>query len=108
MYAKFREGFLKQDKVTFNHGKIVNIYTVYDLESNLNNFEPALENCLFGAVKLTKNSDIDKYKYSGYDLGFDSKGTFSHPNGSSFGQNFTVFGADMSSSVQANKRANNI
>ena len=27
-----------------------------------------LENCLFGAVSLTKNADIDKYKYSGYDI----------------------------------------
>ena len=27
--------------------------------------------CLFGAVKVVKNADIDKYKYSGYDTGFD-------------------------------------
>ena len=25
-------------------------------------------NCLFGAVKLTKNVDIDLYKYSGYSI----------------------------------------
>ena len=25
--------------------------------------------CLFGAVKLTKNSDLDKYEYSAYVLG---------------------------------------
>ena len=30
-----------------------------------------LENCLFGAVKLTKHVDIDLYKYSGYGIGFD-------------------------------------
>ena len=30
-----------------------------------------LENCLFGAVSLTKNADIDKGKYSGYGIGFD-------------------------------------
>ena len=48
MYAKFRGICLKEDKVTFNHGKIVNIYSFYDLESNLNNlnnFDPNLENC---------------------------------------------------------------
>ena len=28
-----------------------------------------LENSLFGAVKVTKNADFDKYKYSGYDIG---------------------------------------
>ena len=27
--------------------------------------------CLFGAVKVVKNADIDKYKYSGYGTGFD-------------------------------------
>ena len=25
-----------------------------------------LNNCLFGSVKLSKNADLDKYKYSGY------------------------------------------
>ena len=25
-----------------------------------------IENTLFGAVSLTKNADVDKYKYSGY------------------------------------------
>ena len=55
---------LKQDKITFTHGKIVNIYTVYELSfSGSNNNYPTLENCLLGAVKLTKNADIDKYKY---------------------------------------------
>ena len=38
------------------------------LQSNLNNFDPALENCVFGAVKITKDSNIDKYKYSGYGI----------------------------------------
>ena len=26
---------------------------------------PTLENCLFEALKLTKNIDVDKYKHSG-------------------------------------------
>ena len=62
---------------------------------------------MFGAVTLTKNSDIDKYQYSGYGIRFDSKGTFSHPTGS-FGQNAIIFGADMNSSTHATNRANNI
>ena len=28
---------------------------------------------MFGAVSLTKNADIDQYKYSGYGIGFDSR-----------------------------------
>ena len=46
-YPKFKGSCLKQNKIAFNHGKIVNIYIVYDLESNLHNFDPALENCLW-------------------------------------------------------------
>ena len=34
--VKFNEHFLKQEKITFNHGKIVNIYTVYEIEKNVN------------------------------------------------------------------------
>ena len=64
MYIKFNGSCLEQDKITFNHGKTVNIYIFYNLESNLNNFDFTVEDCLFGVVKLTKNSDIDKYSYS--------------------------------------------
>ena len=37
---------------------------------------PNLENCLFGATKLTRNTDIDKYKYFRYRIGFDRKRFF--------------------------------
>ena len=68
---------LKQDKITYNHGKIVTIYIVYDLKSTLKYDENfTLEICLFGAVKFTKNVDVDKYKYCGYGIGFDGKGGF--------------------------------
>ena len=52
--------------------------------------------CLFGAVTVTKNSDIDKYGYSGYGTGFDRRGSFSFPGGG-YVQNVLIFGADMSS-----------
>ena len=81
MYVKFRGSCLKQDKFTFNHGKIMIIYIVHDLKSTLNNFDPTLQNCLFEAVKLTKNSDIDKYEYADYGIEFVSRETFSHPRG---------------------------
>ena len=35
-----------------------------------------LENCLLGVVSLTKNNNIDKYKYSGYGIAFDRRGDF--------------------------------
>ena len=54
---------MKQDKVTFNHGKVLDIYMVYEISKSLNIRDYlTLENCLFGAVTLTKITDINKYK----------------------------------------------
>ena len=58
--VKFNGNLLKQNKTKYSHGPIVNIYVVYKLVSKTNNLYVTLENCLFGAVKLTKNADIDK------------------------------------------------
>ena len=57
---------LKQDKVTYNHGAIVNIYIFYEIDQNYSiSSYPTIENCFFRAVSFTKNADIDQYKYSG-------------------------------------------
>ena len=60
-----------------------------------------------GAVSLTKNADIDQYKYSGYGLGFDRKGEFSFGS-RRFGRNCIIFGADMSNSLHANNKKSSI
>ena len=53
-----------KDKTLYDHGKIVNIYIVYEISKNFNiSSYPTLVNCLIRAVSLTKNDDIDKYKY---------------------------------------------
>ena len=57
-----------------------------------------LKNCLFHAVTLTKNADIDKYGYSGNGIGFDRKWSLISAGGRR-SQNLWIFGADMSSSV---------
>ena len=70
------------------HKKIVNIYIVYELAaSSSHDSDTTIKNCLFGAVTLTKNADIEKYKYSGYGVGFDRRSSFSFPSGG-FGHNF--------------------
>ena len=57
---------------------------------------------------MTKNVDIDKYKYSGYGIGFDRHGEFSFGT-RGFGRNCIIFGADLSnSSSHANNKKNNI
>ena len=68
---------------------------------------PTLENCLFGAVTLTKNADIDKCKYSGYGIGFDRHGSFSFP-GTRLGRNVIIFGVDMSSSTKIGNKKKDI
>ena len=62
---------------------------------------------MLGAVKLTKNSDIDKYKYPGYGIGFDAIGNYLFSDGS-FGQNVITFGVDTSSSAHANNKKYNV
>ena len=52
---------------------------------------------------MTKNSDIEKYRYSGYEIGFDRRSNFSFPGGG-FGQNVLIFGADMSSSTHIDNK----
>ena len=52
--VEFSGNSLKQDKVTFNHGKIVKNFMVYEISKSINISDyVALENCLFGAVSLT-------------------------------------------------------
>ena len=53
-------------------------------------------------ISLTKNTDMDQCKYSGYGIGFDRQGEFSFGNG--LGRNCIIFGADLSSSSHANNK----
>ena len=102
--VKLNESCLKQDKVTYNHGKVVNIYIVYEISKSIDITDyPTLENCIFGEVTLTKNADIDKSKYSGHRTGFDRHGSFSF-TGTGLGRNVIIFGVDMSSSTKIDNR----
>ena len=98
--VEFNGSCLKQDKITQDHGKIVNIYIVYEKNKNVNiSSYPALENCLFGAVNLTKNVNFHRYIYSGYDIWFNRERFFSHPSGGT-SSNVIIFRVDMSSSTK--------
>ena len=102
--AKFTGDCLEQQKITYNHRKVVNTYIVYSLSASSSKYsDPTIKNCLFGVVTLTKNADIDKYGYSGYGIGFDRRRRFSFPGGG-FGQNVIIFGADMSSSAHIDNK----
>ena len=48
--VKFNGSILRQPKVTYTHGKSVNLYIIYELtDSSSNDNEPTLKSCLFGA-----------------------------------------------------------
>ena len=87
--------------------KIYIVYKLTKLSNIYKNNNLTAKNALFGAVSLTKNADVDKYKYSGYGIAFDRKGSFSFPGGG-YGQNVTIFGADMNSSPHIDNKGKDI
>ena len=65
-------------------------------------------------MKITKNTDLSKNNYTGYGLCFDEGGEFGHTvkqghfDHTTNSKNVIIFGVDMSSSIHATNRANNI
>ena len=100
----------KNNFSSLKSGSIVNIYIVYSLSQKTINSDDVLKNCLFGATKVTKpgdNTDTDKYIYSGYGLGFDSTGQFSHPQGER-ARNIIIFEVNSLNSVHSTKKTQKI
>ena len=79
------------------------MFIVYELDrwSQKLNTDFTLKS-LFGAVKLTKNADPDKYRYNGYGIGFDLPSEFLLPDGS-MGK-IIIFGVNMSSTVNIDNK----
>ena len=99
-----------------NNKNVVNIYVVYKLDpiSSTRNTDYTIQNALLGAMKITKNTDYSKNNYTGYGLCFVEGGEFGHTvkqgnfNCTTNSRNVIIFGVDMSSSIHATNRANNI
>ena len=89
--------------------KVINLYISYTLGEQLRNssINFTLNNCLFASLKLTKNPDLDKYKYNGYGIGFDSRSEFLFTD-ESYWKNVIIFGADMISSVHVDNKGKDI
>ena len=105
-WVKFTGSCLKQSKFSYAHGKVVNIYIVFELGASSSHVnDPTPKNCLFGAVTLTENAGIDKYEYSGYGIGSDRRRSLSFPGGE-YGQNILIFGVDMSFSAHIDNKKN--
>ena len=99
-----------------NSNNVINIYIVYKLTliSSTRNTDYTIQNALFGAMKIIKNTNSSKNNYKGYGLCFDEGGEFGYTvkqgnfNRVTNAKNVIIFGVDMSSSVHATNRANNI
>ena len=108
--------FQQNDVIVTNNNNVINICIVYKLDpiSSTRNTDYTIQNAIFGAMKISKNTDSSKNNYIGYGLCFDEGGEFGHTvkqgnfNGTTNAKNVIIFGVDMSSSVHATNRANNI
>ena len=106
---KFKGSCLKQDKAVYTPKIVVNLFIVYELDiwSRDININFTFKNCLFGPVKLPKNVNPEKCKYSGYRIVFDSHSSYLlHDNTTR--RNVTFFGTDMNSSVDIDNKGKEI
>ena len=60
---------------------------------------------MFGATNIVKNSDKEKWLYSGYGITFDSAGSWNF--GNDFARNVIIFIVDNSSSSHTDNHKNN-
>ena len=110
MYIHLSGNHFQQNKVIIpNNNNVINIYCVYEIQpiSSSRDDTFAVQNALFGAMQITKNTDTDKYKYKGYGICFDEHGLFSIGNINN-GRNVIIFGVHENSVIHPNNKANNI
>ena len=121
MYVYLKGSHFQQNNVlTTNNDhvindNVINIYIVYKLDPiNSRDTTFTIQNALFGAMKITKNTDTSKYNYKGYGIYFDESEEFTHVrirgnfSDTTYGRNVNIFGVDTSFSKHANNKVNNI
>ena len=81
MHVYLQGNHFQQNNVIIpNNNNVINIYVVYKLDprSSTRNTDYTIQNALFGAMKITKNTDSSENNYTGYGLCFDEGGEFGH------------------------------
>ena len=101
--------FQQNNVVILHNNNVINIYVVDRLDpiSSTRNTDYTIQNDLFDAMEITKNTDTSKYKYKGYGICFDEGGMFSMGNINN-GRNVIIFGAHEKSVIHSNNKTNNI
>ena len=110
LYVYLSGNHFQQKKVIIpNNENVINIYCVYEIQpiSSTRSDTFTVQNALFGAMQITKNTDTSNYKYKGYGICFDEDGLVSTGNIDN-GKNVLIFGVHEDSVIHANNKANNI
>ena len=118
MHLFLNGNYFEQNKIIIppKDDTVINICCVYELQpvAFSRNNEFAIQNALFGAIKITKNANTSKYKYKGYGICFDKSEEFTHTRKegnfthTTLARNLLIFRAGISFSKHANYKANNI
>ena len=122
MYVYLQGSHFQQNNVLTSNNdhvisnNIVNIYIAYKLDPIASSRDATftIQNALFGAMQITKNTDASKYDCKGYGICFDEGSEFGHTiteGGRAYtidARNILISGADMSFSVHKTNRANHI
>ena len=99
---------MKQNKLGYEHGTVLNIFIVYELKNRrVDRPDFTVFNGLFGAMKITKDLNTSHYQYSSYGICFDGQSDFTFGNITN-GKNVIIFGADMSFSSHSTNKTQNI
>ena len=92
--------FFQGSAKVITNKNIINVYITCKLIPKTINTDNALTNCLFDSIEASRpgnTTDPDNFIYSGWGIGFDHTGTFTHPEGGT-ARNVIIFGVDMSGS----------
>ena len=123
LYVYFQGNHFHQNNILTSNNdhvvnkNVINIYIVYKLDPIASTRDTifTIQNALFGAMQITKDAtDNSKNNYKGYGKCFDEGSEFGHTiteggcAHSTEARNVLIFGVDMSFSVHATNRANNI
>ena len=92
-----------------NNNNVINIYIVYKLDpiASARDDTFTIQNALFGAMEITKNTDTSKYNHKGHGICFDKGGMFSEGSINN-GRNVIIFGVHENSVIHSSNKTNNI
>ena len=104
----FNRNYMKQNKIGYAHGTVVNIYAVYEFKNrSTENADFTVSSGLLGVVKITKDANTSNYGYSGYGNCFDSGDSFTSGNITN-GKNVIIFAANTKHSIHSTNKTQNI